>query len=516
MHSSSASATQSKGPSPNTGITASVLRGTSYATMGQFAVLASAFVATPFLVRMLGAERYGVLALVSLLVGYFLFTDLGMGAASTRFGAEALGQKDRRKEVAVVWTSLLVASMPALLGAATLVGSGRLAVVHLLKLSPAVQGEAIAALRWAAAVFFLRTLSGILNTPQLAHLRLGTYTLINSGSLVAQTLLVPVAVKLGWGVPGAVKLMAAVNVVALGLHILVDLRILPELRKPVVDVALLRPMVLYGLGVIANAVAELLFAHFDKLTVTRYVSVKDFAYYSIAAAVAGLIVPIPMALFQALLPAFSRMQAAGDSIGLELLLQRATKAVLLFAMPLLVAVLIGTHPFLTAWAGSEFALRASRTTYILAAGQVVAIFGYAPGAILYAKARTGALARLRGIELPLFLTAVVLVTQRFGALGAATCWSARYIIDTVAVSWIAVRSMHPRSTPFIGLALSRVFVLAAIVSVPVMMKLLHMNLIAQLGSMVIAVTVYGAVAWRYVVRDDERQWMRAILGVTPK
>src|SRR5204862_5583169 len=125
MHSSSASATQSKGPSPNTGITASVLRGTSYATMGQFAVLASAFVATPFLVRMLGAERYGVLALVSLLVGYFLFTDLGMGAASTRFAAEALGQQDRRKEVAVVWTSLLLASLPAIAGFVTLAGVGR-------------------------------------------------------------------------------------------------------------------------------------------------------------------------------------------------------------------------------------------------------------------------------------------------------------------------------------------------------------------------------------------------------
>ena len=162
-------------------MTARVLRGASYGTAGQFAVLASAFIATPFVVRMLGAERYGVLALVSLLVGYFLFTDFGMGAASTRFGAEALGQQDRRKEVAVVWTSLLVASIPALLGATTLIASGRFAVERLLHLSPGLQSEAIAALRWAAAVFFLRTLSGILNTPQLAHMRLGTYTLINSG-----------------------------------------------------------------------------------------------------------------------------------------------------------------------------------------------------------------------------------------------------------------------------------------------------------------------------------------------
>jgi len=490
-----------------------VLRGASYGTAGQFAVLASAFIATPFLVRLLGAERYGVLALVSLLVGYFLFTDLGMGAASTRFAAEALGQQDRRKEVAVVWTSLLVASIPALLGAVTLTASGRFAVVNLLHLSQAVQGEAIAALRWAAAVFFLRTLSGILNTPQLAHMRLGTYTLISSGSLVAQTLLVPLVVKLGWGVPGAVKVMAAVNVVALLAHILVDLRILPELRKPVFDTTLLRPMILYGGGVVANAIAELLFAHFDKLTVSHYVSVKDFAYYSIAAAVAGLIVPIPLAMFQALLPAFSRMHAAGDSMGLELLLQRASKAVLLLAMPLLMLIVVGTHPFLNVWAGSEFALRSSRTAYILAAGQAIAIFGYAPSAILYAKARSGALATLRWIELPVFLAAVVLVTQRFGAVGAAACWSARYLFDTVAMTAMALRCMRPRSVHFLGIGLWRALLLAAIVSLPVVLKLLHAALLTQLVTMVAAVLIYAVVAWRYVVREDERQWMRTMLGV---
>jgi O-antigen/teichoic acid export membrane protein len=488
-------------------MTARVLRGTSYGTAGQFAVLASAFIATPLLVRMLGAERYGVLALVSLLVGYFLFTDLGMGAASTRFGAEALGQQDRRKEVAVVWTSLLVACIPALLGAATLIASGRFAVVNLLHLSPAVQDEAIAALRWAAAVFFLRTLSGILNTPQLAHMRLGTYTLINSGSLVAQTLLVPIVVKLGWGVPGAVKVMAAVNVVALLAHILVDLRILPELRKPVFDATLLRPMFLYGGGVVANAIAELLFAHFDKLTVSHYVSVKDFAYYSIAAAVAGLIVPIPLAMFQALLPAFSRMHAAGDSMGLELLLQRATKAVLLLAMPLLVLIVVGTHPFLNVWAGSEFALHGSRTAYILAAGQVVAIFGYAPGAVLYAKARTGSMAALRWIELPIFMVAVVLVTQRFGALGAAACWSTRYLVDTIAMSTMALRTMRPRSLYFHGLESWRILLLAAIMCAPIMAKILHADLVTQLIVVAGTLVVYVAVAWRYVVRHDERQWM---------
>src|SRR2546426_11408042 len=122
MEASSASPAQDKEGPIGAGLTAKVFRGSTYGTLGQLAVLASAFVATPFLVRMLGAERYGVLALVSLVVGYFLYTDLGMGSASTRFAADAIGQQDRRKEVAVVWTSLLLASLPSIAGVITLIG----------------------------------------------------------------------------------------------------------------------------------------------------------------------------------------------------------------------------------------------------------------------------------------------------------------------------------------------------------------------------------------------------------
>src|SRR4051812_43483140 len=488
MEASSATPAQDKQRPIGAGLTAKVFRGSSYGTAGQFAVLASAFIATPFLVRMLGAERYGVLALVSLVVGYFLYADLGMSSASTRFAAEALGQQDRRKEVAVVWTSLLLASLPAIAGFVTLAGVGRWTVVQLLKVSPAVQGEAIAALRWAALVFVIRILSGIFNTPQLAHLRIGTYTLINSGALVLQTLLVPVAVGLGWGVAGAVEVMAGGNVIALGAHIAVDLRILPEMRSPIFDGPLIRPMFVYGAGIVANAIAELLFAHFDKLAVTRYISVKDFAYYSLAAAVAGLIVPIPLALFQSLVPAFTRMHAAGDSTGVELLLQRATKAVLLLSMPLLLVIVVGTHPFLTAWAGAEFALYGSRTAYILAAGQVVAIFGYVPSALLYALGKSRTLAILHWIELPLFVVAVILVTPRYGALGAAACWAVRCLVDAVAMTSIALRNIRPRQLPLFGIALWRGAVVAAISAGPGVAENTHTR---TAGSLVVFVGFGG-------------------------
>src|SRR3954470_7364229 len=161
------------------------------------------------------------------------------------------------------------------------------------------------------------------------------------------------------------------------------------------------------------------------------------------------------------------MHAASDSMGVELLLQRSTKAVFLIAMPLLMVIVVGAHPFLTAWAGPEFAFYGSRTAYILAAGQVVAIFGYVPSALLYALGKSRTFALLHWIELPAFLLAVILVTPRYGALGAAACWAVRCLVDAVAMTSIALRNIHPRQLPLFGIEVSRVVLPAIVASVPV-------------------------------------------------
>ena len=67
-----------------------VAHGTLWSAGGQVIVLVGSVLSTPFITRLLGPERYGVLGLVSTLVAYLVVTDLGTGRASTRFGAAAI------------------------------------------------------------------------------------------------------------------------------------------------------------------------------------------------------------------------------------------------------------------------------------------------------------------------------------------------------------------------------------------------------------------------------------------
>lgn len=55
---------------------------------GRVVTLIVALVATPFVIRLLGPSRYGLWALLQTSLTWAALADVGMGTASTKFGAE--------------------------------------------------------------------------------------------------------------------------------------------------------------------------------------------------------------------------------------------------------------------------------------------------------------------------------------------------------------------------------------------------------------------------------------------
>ena len=66
-------------------------RNTLWSLLGQGAPLLAALVTIPVLVRNLGTERFGILTLIWMVIGYFSVFDLGLGRALTKLVAAKLG-----------------------------------------------------------------------------------------------------------------------------------------------------------------------------------------------------------------------------------------------------------------------------------------------------------------------------------------------------------------------------------------------------------------------------------------
>jgi len=116
-------------------------RNTALNLAGQAVPLVAALVAIPWLIRGLGADRFGVLTLVWATIGYFSLVDLGLGRALIHAVATRLGSSREDELVALGWTALALMFLLGALGAVALAAATPWLVTDLLKIPPTLRAE---------------------------------------------------------------------------------------------------------------------------------------------------------------------------------------------------------------------------------------------------------------------------------------------------------------------------------------------------------------------------------------
>ncbi len=110
--------------------------------VGQGAPLVVAVLAMPQVIRGLGPERYGILSMAWIVLGYFGIFDLGLGRAATRFVASALGSGSEESVPTIAWTAVLVQTALGVLGALVLAATTPLLANRILNIPPGLGDEA--------------------------------------------------------------------------------------------------------------------------------------------------------------------------------------------------------------------------------------------------------------------------------------------------------------------------------------------------------------------------------------
>jgi len=500
-----------RAPRSSPSIATSIGRATIWSVSGQVATLAASFIATPFVLRRLAPEGYGLLTLSNVLVGYLAVADLGMGVTSTRFAAEAHARGDRDEEAGVIWTSLVISVLPSIVLAVALVlGAGAFAE-HALRVPNGLRPAAVVALRLTALGFVARGIAGVLNTAELVRMRMDILTLINSGTGILQICLVPVVLALGGGLVAAVAVVAGMAVVNATAHGLAGCWLAPGLWRPAARGDLVKPLVRFGLAVVVSALVGLALADAEKLLLPRLASVSDLGYYAVAFTLARLLVVVPGALSQSLLPAFSRLHGVSDQAGLRDLYQGGLRTVLLCVVPLVLLFLVAGGPFLTFWAGPEYGRRSELPLHILVIGVACNALAMVPYNFLCAAGRADAIARYNLVELVPYLAATALMTYWYGIVGTAFVWSLRVAISTLFFV-LAVQTTTGLS-PFGRTGSWSSYLLAgAALFLPTIILPRNPSWSVAVGTVLVSLLAYGGLVWMRVLDASERAWVVRLLS----
>lgn len=492
-------------PPSTAGMTTKVVKGSLWTLLGQVAPLGVSLVATPFTIRLLGAEGYGVLILVGLIPTYLGFADLGMGIASTKFGSEAYAAGDAEKEARTVRTAAvlsLLLSVP--FGIAIFVLSGWLAT--LFNVPAHLHAEASLALKVAAVTFVVNFLNQIFNTPQLDRLRMDLNTFVTSGFRMLGIAATPIVIYLGFGILGAVVVLLIASLATLAGHIYVSGRLLPNLFDLSLDRTIIRPMLKFGGALATSTVAAVMLVNLEKLVLARVATVEALAFYSVAFTVASMATLFTSAMVQSLIPSFSQLLTPEKRDQMTSLFDRVVKINLFGALPLIAFLCVVARPFFSIWAGASFAEKSTLPFYILSFGLLFQLNAFIGGSLLYATGRTDIVAKLFWVELLPYIVLTGILTYQFGAVGAAMAWSIRVIAEASVINKLATRVSGVR----FGYIKQIPVVLKGIVllSMPlILLPFVGPYSVLPLVTSLIVTLLYTLFIWRNNLTAVEREWI---------
>jgi len=475
-----------------------LVRNTVWSLIGQIAPMLVALVAIPLLIRGLGVDRFGVLTLAWMVVGYFSLFDLGLGRALTALLAQRLACDDRRGLVPLIWTANVTMILLGLTGGMAFLVASPWLVHDVLKIPPALQHEVLASFYLlSGAVPFAVSTAGfraVLESKQ----RFGIINAVRVPMGIA-TFLAPLCVlAFGGGLEGVVLVLTVARAVFWAIFVFLALREVPQLQRGICFRREMLPELLTfgGWMTVSNIISPVM-VYLDRLLVGALLSITAVSYYATPFEVSTKLLIVSAALVGVLFPAFSTSLTA-DRQRSVVLFRHSVKYVSLAIAPVVFLFLVFAHDGLLLWLGPDFAAHSTAVLQWITIGVFINSISLIPFAFVQAAGRPDITAKFHLAELGFYLLTLVGLTYMFGIVGTALAWSIRLFLDCLCLFWYSSRIVR---TPLWKECWLGVTSLMVCLGMP--LSLLN-NLPLKSAIAVVLVSVFLSFAWSLALNDTER------------
>ncbi|MBI2846629.1 MAG: flippase [Chloroflexi bacterium] len=308
-------------------IAVKIARGATFLLAGQIAALAFGFVYRILVARWLGPSDFGVLALLTMLVGIFgLVFMFGVPGAATKYISQFLAQG---KTPTTIFSTALKILLP----------SSLLASLMLLLLSDPLavrvfhNPAAIPEFKIGSAAVFFAMLGILFNYSIQGFQRMRYSTLITVVDAVVKLVVTVLLLYLGYGLIGAAwGIVAGYLSMAIVGWFLVRKLLRFDLALSL-DRDLGKMLLTFGVPLYIALVVELVLGWTDTIVIGYFLGTTEVGYYNVAwsmmMSLNMLVAPLTISLF----PAFSEIHAKKDSASLEKVFNHSAKYTTYFLIP---------------------------------------------------------------------------------------------------------------------------------------------------------------------------------------
>ena len=478
-----------------------IAKNTLFNILGYVVPMIFAIIFIPPLIKGLGTERFGILTLAWMIIGYFSLFDFSIGRALTKVIAERLGTNEAETIPTIFWTLLLVMLVVSLIVTIILFFLVPVLVYKFFNISEAFQNESLYTFyALAISVPIVILTAGIRGTLEAYH-KFGIINIIRIilGMLTFLGPLVCLFIvnSLFW----IVVTLIILRIFALSFYFIICLRANPNFKTKIkFDTSIIKPILkLSGWMTVSNVVGPLI-TYLDRFLIGALISATAITYYATPYEVITKLLLIPGALIGVLFPAFSANYQINPEFTVKLLL-RGIKYVFLILFPII--LLIATFAFqgMDLWLGKIFAEKSSLILQLFTIGILFNGISYVPFTFLQGIGKPDITAKVHLVELPIYLVAMWIAINQLGIIGAALVWLIRTFIDAIVLLLFAkkITLTHIKfNTNYLMM-----LVISVVSFVPILIS--NVNLKIVLATFIVITFVF--ITWKFVLIKEEKKFL---------
>ena len=411
----------------------SLSRNTAYNLIGSAIPIAISLVTVPMYLSIVGPDRYGVLAIAWLLLGYFGLFDLGLGRA-TSYRVAALRDSNRQARADTFWAAIVTNSAMGLVGGLVLWVAAGYFFAQIFKVDESLRPEILAAVPFLALSVPIATLTGVVSGGMSGRQR---FLELNVVSVVSTALFQIIPLTIAWKFgPNLVFLLTGAVIARLLTAAYLSIRCYVELGANC-EVRLkrdeLKALLGYGGWVtLAGIFAPLLFI-VDRFVIGAVLGARAVSTYTVPYQLAARIQILPASLTTAMFPRLSSASPAERAV----LVDKATRTLSsLLLLPFMGAIFI-IEPFLQFWVGKHLDSQAAAVGRIMLLGLWANAFALISFTSIESRGRPDLIVKIMLVEIPPYFLLLYLGMHAFGLLGAALAAAVRSVFDFLLLTWVS-------------------------------------------------------------------------------
>jgi O-antigen/teichoic acid export membrane protein len=410
-----------------------------WSSIGLIMPLVAGVFSIPLLIEEYGQERFGLLGLVWLGVGYFSLFDMGMGRTLTRIVSQHISRGNKADINPIISNAFQLLMGLGVTGGVVLAFFSKDLVSMLLNQENLnLFGDAIQSLYVLSAgipvIVITAGLIGVLEAHQqfkeIAKIRI----LLGLSTFLAPLL----AVQFDERISVATVLLLAIRIMAMIAYYRVCNVLYPKLSlKTPINLVVIKLFAGYaGWLTISNIIGPIM-TTMDRFLISAKLGLSWVTYYVTPYEMLSRLQVIPQAVSGVLFPAMTSAHEQDKERLLDIF-KYGGKFLFWLIFPLTLVIFLFASDILYFWLNTDFEKNSTFVVQCLCIGWAINVLAQPAHTALQAIGRPDLTAKTHIAELPIYLIFLWTLAEEYGINGVAVAWTVRVILDALILNAIVI------------------------------------------------------------------------------